>query len=96
MVGSVMVPTLDASNDTILPGDTAIFSFDIGNAVNWSFEYTYSINGDTFTDLLATDVPEPNSFGLFAVALGASLLVRRRIEFRSHKPRRTSGRRRCR
>ena len=52
MVGSVMVPTLDASNDTILAGDTPIFLSIIGNAVNWSLEYTYSINGDTFTDLL--------------------------------------------
>jgi PEP-CTERM motif len=75
---SVTLPTLDSSNDTILPGNTEMFSFDIGNAVNWSFEYTYSINGDTFTDLLATDVPEPNGFGLLAAALGALVLAGRR------------------
>ena len=74
----VTLPALDSSNDTILPGDTEIFTFDIGDAVNWSFEYTYSIGGDTFTDLLATDVPEPNSIALVTAALAALALARRR------------------
>jgi hypothetical protein len=74
---AVSLPALDSTNDTILPGETEIFSFDIGNAVNWSFEYTYSIGADTFTDLLATDVPEPAS-GLLLVMgiLGLGVLRR--------------------
>jgi hypothetical protein len=76
---AVSLPALDSTNDTILPGETEIFSFDIGNAVNWSFEYTYSIGTDTFTDLLATDVPEPASGLLLVMAiLGLGLLRRGR------------------
>jgi hypothetical protein len=75
---AVSLPPLNSTNDMILPGATEIFSFDIGNAVNWSFEYTFSIGGDTFTDLLATDVPEPGSGALLTGALGALMLIWRR------------------
>jgi hypothetical protein len=75
---AVSLPPLDSTNYMILPGATEMFSFDIGNAVNWSFEYTYSIGSDTFTDLLATDVPEPGSGTLLTGALGALLLIWRR------------------
>jgi hypothetical protein len=73
----VSLPSLDSTNNMIFPGQTGVFSFDVGNAVNWSFEYTYSIGGDTFTDVLATDVmPEPGSFALVATGLFALAFAR--------------------
>jgi hypothetical protein len=74
---AVSLPPLNSANNMILPGQTEIFSFDIGNAVNWSFEYTYSIGGDTFTDVLATDVvPEPGSLVLLCTAFVGFGVVR--------------------
>ena len=76
----VTLPALDPTNNTILPDDTEAFSFGIGNAANWSFEYTYVSGGDTFTDVLATDVAEPGSLVLFlgAVAGFGAVLLRER------------------
>src|SRR5207245_9426559 len=45
-------------------------------AVHWSFAYSYSYDGESYNDLLATDVPEPNSFTLLAISLLALIFAR--------------------
>ncbi len=62
-------PTLSLSNETIEPGDTAEFTFPLDGSPNWSFEYTYTDQGVTYTDLLASDVPEPSAWLLVIVGL---------------------------
>ncbi len=63
----------------LLPGDTAEFMFSLDDSPNWSFQYTYASEGDTFVDLLASDVavPVPNSFGLFIAGIVVIMILRR-------------------
>ncbi len=69
-----VLPTLQPPNNVIAPGDTALFTFPLGNANNWSFQYSYSSGDDTFMELLASSVPEVSSCFLLAISL-ASLAV---------------------
>jgi hypothetical protein len=68
-------PTLNSMNNTLALNASAIFSFPIGNAQNWSFQLTYMFDGDTYNVLLATDVAEPGSALLLTAALAAWPLV---------------------
>lgn len=65
-----VTPSLSPLTDVIVPGSDEAFSFSLPtDARNWSFQYTYSFDGVTFTDLVATDVPEPTSLALLGVGL---------------------------
>jgi hypothetical protein len=61
----------------LLPGDTAEFSFSVDGSPNWSFQYSYSLSGNTFVDLLASDVavPEPNSLSLLVAGIVAFIIA---------------------
>jgi hypothetical protein len=69
-------PTLSVLNETIDPGDTAEFTFPLDGSPNWSFEYTYTDQGVTYTDLIASDVPEPSAW-LLVIACLAAIVTRR-------------------
>jgi hypothetical protein len=64
-----ITPTLLPSNMNILPGETAEFEFPLNGSPNWSFMYSYDYLGDTYTDLLASDVPEPSTWLLLGFGL---------------------------
>jgi len=68
---ATVTPTLSVSNETIDPGDTAEFTFQLDGSPNWSFEYTYTDQGVMYTDLLASDVPEPSAWQLAIIGLAA-------------------------
>ena len=68
----------------LLPGDTAEFSFPVDGSPNWSFQYSYSLSGDIFTDLLASDVavPEPHSRSLLVAGIIMLVFLRYRMHIR--------------
>ena len=72
-----VTPTLLPFNSDILPGETAEFEFPLNGSRNWSFVYSFTFDGDVYTDLLASTVPEPNSLGLLLAGVAALLVLRR-------------------
>jgi len=73
-----VLPILQSPDNVILPGETGIFSFPLGNANNWSFRYSYSSGEDTFTELLASSVPEVSSCSLLAISIASLVIFRRK------------------
>jgi hypothetical protein len=78
---AVMPLSPDCSNgDVIMSGVTCEFSFVLPpNVTNWAFVAVTDNSDGTFTDLVATDVPEPASAILLALALIPLLISWRKI-----------------
>jgi len=77
-----VIPTLLPSNSDILPGDTAEFTFPLDGSRNWSFLYSFTYDGDVYTDLLASTVPEANSLSLLLAGIVVLLILRHKAPWR--------------